>query len=455
MKNLPLLPLLLLLLTFSSLAQSVAPPSSVLEQYIRQGLVSNLALRNESLSVEKSLQLLYQAHALYLPTLTFRANYTLAQGGRRIDLPVGDLLNPVYGSLNQLTASDRFPQISNVSIQLAPNNFHETKLRLVQSLFNSDIYYNYRAQKELVTAQKARKQVYENELKGNIATAYYQYLQATEALHIFKDTRPLLEELLRVNTKLVGQQMATKDVVYSAQAELDKLDEETAQAEKNVQSAQAYFNFLLNRDLQSEIIIDHNIFFDSTQVLSLPSLKEKALSQRKELEQLEAGRRASQQAIGLSKASRMLPNVVLVGDLGYEGFGYTFNSRQEIAFMQVGLTWDLFKGGARQSKIQQARIEAQQTDTRYEEVGQQIQLQVTQAYYDWIASQKAFRATAASLSSAHASFDIIRRKYSQQQVILLEYLQARNRLTTAQLAHAIARYNVLMKDAELAKTLNL
>jgi hypothetical protein len=47
-------------------------------------------------------------------------DYFMAGGGRTVDFPVGDLLNPVYTTLNQLTGGNNFPQVTNQSILLNP-----------------------------------------------------------------------------------------------------------------------------------------------------------------------------------------------------------------------------------------------------------------------------------------------------------------------------------------------
>ena len=52
----------------------------------------------------------------------------LAAGGRAIDFPIGDLLNPVYSTLNALTQTNQFPQVENESITFLPHNFQETKI---------------------------------------------------------------------------------------------------------------------------------------------------------------------------------------------------------------------------------------------------------------------------------------------------------------------------------------
>ena len=136
---------------------------SVLDSYIQLGLDSNLQLQQTQMDIDKSLEGLNQAKALFKPQVDFQASYTMAQGGRQINLPVGDLLNPVYSSLNQITGTDNFPQIENVSEQFLPNHFHETKFRVIQPLFNTDVYYGYKAKAEMVSVQQAKRQVYQQE----------------------------------------------------------------------------------------------------------------------------------------------------------------------------------------------------------------------------------------------------------------------------------------------------
>ena len=89
-----------------------------LENYINTAFDNNQGLTSQQLQLEKSLYALKEAHALFLPNISFGASYSKADGGRTIDLPLGDLLNPVYKSLNQLTGSTKFPDLQNKSVLL-------------------------------------------------------------------------------------------------------------------------------------------------------------------------------------------------------------------------------------------------------------------------------------------------------------------------------------------------
>jgi outer membrane protein len=424
----------------------------VLEGYIQQGIESNLQLKQEQLQYERSVEQLAQARALFLPYIAANASYTLADGGRKIQIPIGDLLNPIYSTLNQLTGSDNFPQIGNVSEQFLPNNFHETKLRVIQPLFNPEIYFNYKAQKELLSVQQAQKNAYENELKFAIASAYYQYLQSEDAIIIFQKTQALLEELVHFNQKLVANERATKDLVLNAQYELSAIEGQQAQAQRDNQVAKAYFNFLLNRDLSSDIVKD-TAFVSSFTRYDIGKLTTSALTNRSEIKQVQSGLEASEKIIGMSRSKALLPTVNAVGDIGYQGYKYNFNADQQYWLLQFSLSWDIFKGGERRSKIQQAKLDYSVTENKLQQLQKQIELQVIQQYNELEAAQKSWTTTTTGVKRAEGAFQIIRAKYNEGQALLIEYLDAQNKMTTAQLQQSIATYELLRKEASLQKTI--
>ncbi|MFD2572558.1 TolC family protein [Spirosoma soli] len=442
--------LALLGLFLFTVEQGWAQQSTLLENYIQEGLSNNLALRQESLEISRVTESLNQARSFFYPRVAFNPTYSLAAGGRRLEFPVGDLLNPAYRTLNQLTGSDRFPtNVENVNQLLAPNNFHDTKISFQYAIFNTDIQYNYLIQKELLSAQQARKRVIENELRYNISTAYYQYLQTLDAIRIYENSRKVFAELARLNEKLVNNNVATKEVLTSARYEISKMDQQLAVAEKNQVTARAYFNFLLNRDLTAGIDIDSSL----TKILpeskeSLDELQQTALRGRQELAQLGGSLKASQTAVKLNEANAKIPNLYVGGSTGFQGFGYTFQN-QAYVIGQFGLQWDLFRGYEKRSKIQQAKIQSEVLRTRLAEVQRQIQLQVLQAYYDLNAANESLAATQSGLINADQTFRVIDSKYRNGQALLIEFLRYQNDRLTAQFQHSLARMDVLIKRAAL------
>ncbi len=442
--------------SFGAFSQTVGVPlggtplSPVLESYIQEGLKQNLSLKQERLEILKSDENITQAKANFMPKVIFNPTYSFAGGGRRLEFPIGDLLNPVYSTLNQLTKTNNFPQVENVNQQLAPNNFHDTKLSFQYPIFNTDIRYNLLMQRDLLLAQEAKKRVLENEIRYSITIAYLQYLQTLEVQKIFDASRKLLTDFVKLNEKLVNNNVATKDVIYSAEYEVSKLDQQVAVIEKNRQSVQAFMNYLMNRDFSSEIVADTNLVKYTTPTTGLAQIKEDALAHRQELSQLRTTIKVSETAIKLQEMNALRPQVFVGGNIGFQGFGYSFKN-QAYLIGQIGLSWDLYHGYEKKSKIQQAKIQKNILDAKLEEIQKQIQLQVSQAYFELEAAKKSLITAKDGTTKAEKYFKIVESRYRNGQAITIEYLRASNEVITARLQESVAKYDILVKQAALDK----
>ena len=143
----------LVALFFTLFSGAVAGQSN-LQGYIAIGLENNLALKQRQSGYQQSLEALKEARGLFYPSVSLNARYTVSEGGRVIEFPVGDLMNPVYSTLNQLTSSNMFPMLENQEIKFLRPTEHETKIRLVQPVLNTDLYYNAKIKKELAGMKK-------------------------------------------------------------------------------------------------------------------------------------------------------------------------------------------------------------------------------------------------------------------------------------------------------------
>lgn len=446
--------LLLLGLIFTIFSAN-AQRSGILESYVQEGLNNNLSIKQESLEIRKAAEAINQARALFYPQATFSPTYSYAAGGRRLNFPIGDLLNPVYKSLNELSGNSKFPtNLENVNVLLAPTNFHDTKVAIQYSIYNPEIKYNYLIQKNLLSAQEAKKRVVENELRYSIETAYFQYLQTLDAVRILESSRNVLDELVRLNKKLVSNNTMTRDVVFSSEYEVSKLAQQRSELNKNTKIAAAYFNFLLNKPLSEAIIADTNLVkaetFNYDGMVALSELTGKAVANRQELKQLDLSIEASENSVRLHQMAAARPSLFVGGNVGFQGYGYTFKDQ---AYMvgQVGLQWNLFKGFERKSKIQAAKIQTDLLKTKQTEIEKQIELQATQAFYDLAATREAQQAAMDGSLKAGQYFRVIDSKYRNGNVLMIEYIKAQNDVMMAQLQQSVTKYDVLIKKAMLDK----
>jgi outer membrane protein len=421
----------------------------MLDEYVRYGLENNLALKQKLSGYQKSLEALKEARGLFYPSVSFNARYSVSEGGRVIDFPVGDLLNPVYSTLNALTSSTLFPLVENQQIRFLRPTEHETKIRVVQPVVSTDIYYNTKIKKELSDYEEADADQYRRELVCEIKKAYYNAAMADGIVKMLHETRKLLLENVRVNRKLVENQKITLDNVYRSEAELSKFDQELQVAEKNCKISAAWFNFLLNRPLNDSITLIQPASFPVITDLT-SDFTRTALENREELEKLENYNNITNLQIRMNQAS-MIPDLFVAVDYGFQGEQYKFNKNQDYLQASAVLTWRLFEGFRNKAKIRQAVIDRTILEERLDEARRQIELQVVTSLSELQSAERGILAAESRLRNASEGFRLVSRKFDEGQASLIEFIDARTTLTQAEENLVISRFTYLSCYAEFEK----
>jgi outer membrane protein TolC len=421
----------------------------VLKEYIRYGIENNLALKQKQSGYEKSLEALKEARGLFYPNISLNARYTVSEGGRVIDFPVGDLLNPVYSTLNSLTSSAMFPMIENQQIRFLRPTEQETKIRLAQPVFNPDIYYNSKIKKELSVFEETDVNQYKRELIAEIKKAYYNAAMADGILSMLTETRKLLLENVRVNKKLVENDKLTIDYLYRSEAELSKFDQELQNAEKNKKIASSYFNFLLNKPLSDSIILQQPLSFPVLDGLT-GDFSLSAIKNREELKKLGNYSNINDMQIKMNQSGK-LPDLFVAVDYGFQGEKYKFNKNQDYVQASAVLTWNLFSGFQNKARIKQAMMDKAIIGSQLEEARKQIELQVINTMNELLTSEKGITAAETRLKNASEGFRLVKRKYEEGQASLIEFLDARTTMTQAEENLIISKFSYLSCFAEFEK----
>ncbi len=431
--------------------QVMSQSESVLDGYVRMGLENNHALKQKELNLEKSLRALREANGLFYPSVALEAQYMLAAGGRSIEMPVGDMLNGVYSSLNSILEgmgqTGGFPQIENEQIEFLPNDYHDTKVRVIMPLVNAEIYYNRKIKKEQITMTQAELNVYKRELVKEIKTAYYRYLQAVQVVDAYTSALELVQEAYRVNKKLVENEMAGPEKLYRIEAELSQVKAQLAKAENDQKTAASFFNFLINQPLRQQVSADTSLLRGEEPVV-LPNSG--SPNDREELAQLNSALQSTLYYYKMKK-SYLVPTISNITDLGYQGYSYTFDRDQQYVMNTVNLSWPIFSGFQNRQKAAQARIETESIRSKLDEAELQIELQSQVAHDNYETSLKAEEASRRSLLSSKEYYKVVNRHYAVGQKSLLDLLDARNQLTGSQIAYTVSHFETLIRLAEVER----
>lgn len=449
-------PATLLVLAFAAVALRAAPESSVpappsswpappaaVEALVAEALRSNLALAGESLEVERADARLAEARSHFLPRLDLSARYSVADGGRTIDLPLGDLLNGAYATLNQYLVSQgqpaRFPTLENQSIALLRSREQDTRLRLTQPLYAPEIERSVAAARAGLAAREAQLAAFRRQLRAEVHDAFFRHEQAAAAVAIFESALALVEESLRVNRSLAKNDKITDDVVLRAEAEVATVRQQLAEATATRDLARRYVNFLLNRPLETALPpLDEADAARYTAALAATDIPAAATAQREELESLRRAKTAARSAAEAVQA-RHLPTLALAVDGGAQGESYRTSRGSGYAMGSLVLDWNLFDGHQRRSQIAQARIDERQVARQLTAAEQQLALQAQQARDEFATARTALAAATLRREAARAAYRLVARREAEGLANQLIVLDARNTLTTAELNYAVTR----------------
>ena len=439
--------------------RAVAPQTSVsrplaviVDEYVRSGLAANLGLRAATLELERSQAALDAARGRFFPETTLEARYTRAEGGRQVELPFADLLNPVYGSLNQLLAASGrpagFPQIEDRGFNLVREREQDTRLTIRQALYSPAIPAAVRGQRALLEGSEYARLALARRLKRDISVGYLTWLQASKTVAIVDSSRALLAENLRVNDSLFRNGKITQDQVLRARAELLAVDQQLREAQNGQAQARSYLNFLLNRGLDAPLEATEPDSEIARTTDDLAVLRSAALANRPELAQLDRAVAAAAAQADIARAARK-PTLSLGADAGIQGEKYEFGSGRNFSTISLLLNWTLGDGGRRRADLRAANASERRARVQRDELAQQVQLEVQQALDRLATTSDSLRTAQARAEAAQAGFRIASRKRDEGAISQVEFIDARNALTGAELNLNLTRFQLLGRQAEL------
>lgn len=417
----------------------------VLSQYLADGLHSNLELKRQGFDLQAALAKLDEARALRSPKVELSARFTRNEGGRVTDIPVGQLVNPAYAAIERLLNAQgqtgNFPTISDSQIQFLRPREQDTRISASAPLYAPAIPAAIRAQEAQLSSETYARVALARRLVRDITHAYLNWLKAREAVSIVESSEALLAENLRVNQALVDAGKVTRDRTLRAQAELLSVRQLKREAENQQTKAQNYFNFLLNRELESPIFVAKPQLAPSFDRVT-------GLGGRAELASLDQQVGALDALIDVARAE-FKPRVSVALDAGIQGEKYEFGGGNNFASLSLVMSFTVFDGGARQARLAQASLAREAAATRRDELQMSIALEVKSARDDLSAAYDSLATASAREEAAAAAFLIARRKRDAGVLPQIEFIDARNALTEAELNGNLTRFDYLARRANL------
>src|SRR6266566_5159608 len=387
-----------------------------LGQLVTEALRTNLGLEGERLAERRATAEVREARGLFFPSLGLQSRYSRLGGVPNI----GDLINPAYATLNQLTGTSRFPTNINFTLPQA----HESRLELVQPVFNLGIVANYAVARARADGQRMQLAAAARQLAADVQVAYLQEASARRAVEIYDATQVL---------------------------ERADVEQQLAEAREQQLAAARALNRIVRRPLDAPVeAVPDSVFERLPLDITADSAVARALAAREELRQADAGVRTAQ-ASGRAATAAFFPSVSVALDYGFQGPDIAFRSSNDFWLASVVVSWNLFNGGRDAARASEAAYEADRARTQRQDLADRIALQVRTAHEAAAVARSAITTADARLEAARRTFELVRRRYEEGVASPIEFVDARTAYTSAQLNRVLTAYRYAMRWVELER----
>lgn len=394
-----------------------------LDECINYAMENNLTLKLSKLKQQSAQEDVLQSKAALLPTLSASTN----QG-------VG------YSPFDNTGADKAYYNGSyNVNAQWTVWNGGQNTNTVKQNKLTEE-------QAELSTNVTA------NSLQEQITKLYVQILYMSEAIEV---NRQSLETSKKNEER--GQQMV--EVGKMSKADLAQLTAQRASSEYSIVESEtqlAKYKLQLKQALDLDAGTAFDVAIPSTSdqqalsdIPSLTSVFEAAMTQRPEIKNARLGIESSNLQMKIAKAGS-LPTVTLNG-----GIGTSTNSMSSLAWgsqmknnfdlsASVGVSVPIFDSRRTKTNVNKARIAQEQAHVNYDEEQHDLYCTVEELWLDAVNNQQKFRSALATVESEQESYNLLNEQFNLGLKNIVELMTGKDKLLTAQQNKLQSKYTTIL-----------
>ncbi|MCK6615773.1 MAG: TolC family protein [Ignavibacteriaceae bacterium] len=398
---------LLLMLAAALPAQEGKIITLTWDAVVNQSRQENLSLRIKKLQYEQQEYKLWDAYALFLPTVRYQA-----AGVSNLELPTIVFMG------QQFTMGTKYT--------------FQHSLDFTLPLFTGGSrYINLQLQKTL------RKSMLE-ELKGKEEEVVLQALQAYFGVMlsegIYKASAEAVitaEENLRQVQMFYDEGSATELDLQRAKAMYYSVLPQRESAASGKVLALQNLKMLLDIPAEDSVIVPDSLtvrdFMQAFDETALPEFRKLSLSSRAEVLMMQEQVHASREAENLVISSA-LPVIALSGNLAHQAFsddsriGPDDYSRSKA--LTLSISWPLFEGGRRFINYQNAQLQTEQAELLQKQTEYMITLETEQNYYKWQEAKTSLTSNEESMKQAKESLRLSHLLYAEGMSTQLDVLNA-------------------------------
>jgi outer membrane protein TolC len=432
------------------------------KQAVDHAVKNSFDIKNALLDIEVQRQSNNEITAIAMPQLSMSVNAT-----RFIDIPttvLPDFISPsVYGVLVNEGVSNgsgnpiQFPQggFGSVPARFGTNWNASGGLDVSQILFDGQVFIGLKARKSALDLYRQSALVTQEQIKANVYKMYYQLVVGNKQATSIDANIERLENLYNDVKEIYKNGLVEKLDLEKVEVQLNNLKTEKEKINNQLETGNAALKFLIQVPQKDTLILA-----DTLNELMIQELLSDTLdvNNRPEYKQLKTALKLSDYNIKRYQLSK-LPTIVAFGSYSknalrnefdfFDSKGLWFNT----SLVGLKVSYSLFDGLARQSRVRKATLESQKLKNNMEKLKEGIELESNSAKLQMESAMKTMTAQRKNNQLAEKVYEQTRLKYEQGLGSNTEIYNAQAELKMAQNNYYGALYDVIISRINYLKAI--
>jgi outer membrane protein TolC len=403
-----------------------------LNEAIELGLKNSKQLKNSQAKIEEATAALKEAVEKKLPDAKVTGSYMWLSSAN-IDLKTKS------GNGNQASA----PKISQAMYGILNAS--------LPVYTGGRIRYGIEGSRYLAEATKLDADNEKDEVIQNTIESYINLYKAKSSVILVKEDLVEAQQRVKDFTNLEKNGLLPRNDLLKAELQASNVELSLLDAENNWQLANVSMDLLLGLPENTQLVPDSSVVNRSPDAKTLDEYVQTAYTKRKDLASLDLRKKASETAVNAAK-SEYYPSLAITG--GYIAADIPkFLTLTNAINVGAGVSYNIGSLWKTKSKVQQAEARVKQMQISESLLSDDVRLQVSQAYLNWLSSQKKIEVYAKAVEQAAENYRIVKNKYNNSLATTTDLLdadvaqlQAKMNLVFAR-ADAVVTYNKLLQTS--------
>lgn len=355
------------------------------------------------------------------------------------------------GSGNPIVMPSDF---GNIAAQFGTKYNASAGVDLSQLLFDGQVFVGLKARSTSIAWQTKSAEVTEEAVKTNIYKIYYQLVVSKTQIELLNANIARLEKLSHDTKELYKNGFAEQLDVNKVDVQMANLTTEKLKALNSISNGYLGLKFLIGMPIRDSLLLTDTLNEDQIKQGLLP-LSDYSYKDRKEFQYAELGKKLNEFNVKRYQLSQ-LPTLSLSGSYSKSAQRNKFDFFNKgdwynISAISVRMSVPIFHGFATRAKINQARIQLQQTQNQIDNLKIQIDQEVETAKSNFTTAVTTLDYQKKNMQLAETVYDQTKKKYEAGTGSNIEITGAETDLKQAQTNYINAVYDAIIAKIDYLK----